>query len=168
MADGADTRREAEALEALHPDAWRWAVRLAYGDRDFAQDILHDAYLVILDRRARWQQKASFKTFVFGVIRMTARAQMRKRTLLSIRFPTWQNEDVPVHRTSDPVLQGTLTAMSKLPKRQAEIAELVFAQDLTLEEAADIMGIGLGSARTHYARAKTKLRHLLGVEGHDD
>ena len=168
MADGADMQSEADALEALHLEAWRWAVRLARGDREFAQDILHDAYLAILDGRAKWQRKSSFKTFAFGVIRMTARAQTRKRAILSFRFPARQNEDVPAHRTSDPILQRTLIAMTKLPKRQAEIAELVFAQDLSLEESAEVMGISLGSARTHYARAKVKLRELLGVEQQDD
>lgn len=168
MADGTDPHSEAEALEKLHPDAWRWAMHLVHGDREFAQDVLHDAYLLILDRRAKWRGTSTFKTFVFGVIRMTARGQRRKRALMSFRFPRWQNEHVPARGRPDPILQGTLNAMAELPKRQAEIAELVFAQDLTLEEAASVMGVSLGSARTHYARAKVRLRELLNVEvSHD-
>ena len=168
MADGQDEQSDRDALEALHSDAWRWAVHLARGDRDFAQDILHDAYLVILEGRAKWRRHASYKTFVFGVVRMTARAQIRKRAVTSLRFPIWQTEDIPLIQTPDPVLRGTLNAIAALPRRQAEVAELVFAQDLTLEEAAEIMGVGLGSARTHYARAKSKLRELLNVEETND
>ena len=52
-------------------------------------------------------------------------------------------------------------ALEKLPARQAETLHLVFYQDLSISEAAVIMGVSLGSARTHYERGKTRLRELL-------
>jgi DNA-directed RNA polymerase specialized sigma24 family protein len=41
------------------------------------------------------------------------------------------------------------------------VLHLVFYQDFSLSEAAQAMGISLGSTRTHYERAKATLRRRL-------
>jgi RNA polymerase sigma-70 factor (ECF subfamily) len=40
----------------------------------------------------------------------------------------------------------------------------VFYQNLTIQEAADVLGMTVGTARTHYERGKSRLRDLLGEE----
>ena len=51
-------------------------------NRERAEDVLQTSYLKILDGRARFRERSSFKTFLFGVIRRTA-AEERRRTAIN-------------------------------------------------------------------------------------
>ena len=54
-----------------------------------------------------------------------------------------------------------LSALKQLSERQQSVLHLVFYQDLTIEEAAELLNISLGSARTHYQRGKERLKKIL-------
>ena len=54
--------------------------------------------------------------------------------------------------------------LARLSSRQREMLHLVFYQDLTIEQAAQVIHIPVGTARTHYERGKANLRRLLAEE----
>jgi RNA polymerase sigma-70 factor (ECF subfamily) len=54
--------------------------------------------------------------------------------------------------------------LQRLPQRQREVLHLVFYQDLSIEEAAGVLRVALGTARTHYERGKRRLRERFGEE----
>jgi len=162
------TERNSEQLERdladLHAQSWRWAISVCRGDIDLAQDVLQSAYLSVLEGKALWKKKSSFKTWFFGVIRITASAHRRRQSLLRFRFLAPLEDDVVAALPQfgeDPMSNTILTALKSLPPKQAQLSELVFGQDLTIEEAAKIMKISIGTARTHYSRAKASLRLTL-------
>src|SRR5213592_3289401 len=136
-----------EALELelarLHPAAFGWAIACCAGDRAAAEDALQASYLKILDGRARFDGRASFRTWLFAVVRNTA-AELRRRAALRRLLP--------------------LAVLAALPRRQREVLHLVFYQDLTIAEAAEVAGVSLGTARTHYERGKAALKKLLKEE----
>ena len=144
-------RRDLEAeLERVHPQGFAWAVRCCRGNRADAEDVLHQAYLKVLDGRARFEGRSSFRTWLFGVIRFTAHDQARSWWSHANRLGRWwreQPKETPPSVASD---QDSRTdrlreALSRLSARQGQVLHLVFYQDLTIEEAAGVIGIPLGT-----------------------
>ena len=162
----ADLLRE---LELLHPDGMSWAMACCNRDREEAEEVLHMAYEAVLDGRARHDGRASMRTWLFGVIRLTALAHRRRRLLRWFRWerPLGDGDaadagaDAAAALTRDESTRALATALKQLPSRQREVLHLVFYQELSIREASGIMGISLGSARTHYERGKARLRALL-------
>ncbi|MHB1060084.1 MAG: RNA polymerase sigma factor [Rhodanobacter sp.] len=167
-------RRDLESeLERLHSHGFAWAVRCCRGDRTEAEDVLQLAYVKILEGKTRFEGRSAFRTWLFGVIRYTAQEQQRWRWNQALRLGRWWREQPqeakdPVDvMSADESRQQLRDAMSKLSARQGEVLHLVFYQDLTIQEAADVLEMRVGTARTHYERGKARLRTLLGGAGGD-
>ncbi|MGH7568418.1 MAG: RNA polymerase sigma factor [Gemmatimonadales bacterium] len=152
-------------LERLHPAAFGWALSCCAGDRRVAEDALQASYLKILDGRARFDGRSSFRTWVFGVVRRTA-AEERRRARIRW-WLTWSLDNPPDPETAlvrSETTRQLATALGGLPARQRAVLHLVFYQELTIAEAAAVLGVALGTARTHYERGKAALRRLLVAE----
>lgn len=162
---------EAE-LARIHPDAFAWALRCAFGLREDAEDALHAAYERILDGRARFAGRSGFRTWLFGVIRRTALEERRKGWLRLVRLQRWfdrSGSDGAERNDPGGLVAGETAArlthaLGELSKRQHEILHLVFYQELSVQEAAEVLGMRVGTARTHYERGKARLRTLLAGE----
>lgn len=157
-------------LEHLHRESYGWAVRCCADDPAAAADVLQTAYLKILEGTARYDGKASFKTWFFAVIRNTAADARRRRRLRLVRrndvvqaLPSKEQPTDALDRAQRQALFRQ--ALDALSDRQREVLHLVMYHDLTLAEAAQVMGVSLGSARTHYDRGKKRLRKRLEATG---
>jgi RNA polymerase sigma-70 factor (ECF subfamily) len=133
--------------------------------------VLQVAYLKILAGRARFGGRSSFRTWLFGVIRRTAAEHRRARWLRSAAGLRRREERPSPPPSPETLLheaessQALRAALRELPARQREVLHLVFYQEMTLDETARVLGISLGSARTHYHRGKNALQQRLGREG---
>ncbi len=162
-------------LKALHPAGFGWAMACTKGDRHEAEAVLQTSYLRILGGEARFDGRSSFRTFLFGVIRIVAAGRRRRRLLEGIFLERYRDarraagEEAGGGAPDGAEALAVRQALSSLPRRQREVLHLVFYEGLTIGEAARIMGVGLGSARTHYERGKKGLRERLteGVGAHE-
>ena len=160
-----DLRNE---LARIHPQAFAWAVRCCRDSPSDAEDVLHETYMKVLDGRARFEGRSSFKTWLLGVVRHTAREHLRRRWLRVVRLERWWREgksDAQAisndHDTGDERINELRNALARLSKRQQEVLHLVFYQSLSINEAAAVLGMPVGTARTHYERGKSRLRSLI-------
>jgi RNA polymerase sigma-70 factor (ECF subfamily) len=161
-----------EELERLHPASFSWALACCGRSREDAEDVLQTSYLKVLEGRARFDGRSSFKTFLFGVIRKTG-AERRRRRLLHVRkLSDWARRRPSGPPPVDPEDSASRAedvsrlrrALTRLARRQREVLELVFGQELTLDQAARVLGISVGSARSHYDRAKKRLGRTLEAQ----
>jgi RNA polymerase sigma-70 factor (ECF subfamily) len=155
-------------LERHHAACVGWARSCCGWNLAEADDVLQSSYLKVLDGRARFHARSAFKTWLFAVIRKTA-SEHRRRHVLRQLLPDklrWPYDDdvrddplVALGRSESST--ELLRALSRLPRRQRELLHLVFYQELRIEDAAEVLGISVGTARTHYERGKARLRQLL-------
>ena len=156
-------------LERHHADCFAWAMACCGRDRAEAEDVLQTSYLKVLDGRAVFASRSTLKTWLFGVIRRTAAEHRRWRALRRFRPASLVD---PADPSPDPATaagrsdstERLVAALATLTTRQRELLHLVFYQDLTIAEAAGVLGISIGTARTHYERGKQRLRQLLSLE----
>jgi RNA polymerase sigma-70 factor (ECF subfamily) len=157
-------------LERLHSASFGWALSCCRRDATEAEEVLQTVYLKILEGKARFRGESSLKTWMFAVIRKTAATEYRRRLLRTFRLSTGTDEvedHVSPFESQSETFERTEAqthfqcALKELPRRQREALHLVFYEDLSLREAADVMGVSIGSARQHYERGKKKLRESL-------
>lgn len=161
-----------DELERLHPASFGWALWCCDHRREEAEDVLQTAYLKVLEGTARFDGRSSLRTWFFAVLRRTAWEQKRRRWMRELLLGHWfaQQPALFVEHAQPAELAGSeesrvlRQALAMLSVRQREVLHLVFYQELTIEEAAKVLGTSLGTARTHFERGKARLRELLKSE----
>src|SRR4030095_1304581 len=149
-------------LEKLHPASFGWALSCCRRNHADAEEVLQTVYLKILQGKATYRGESKVQTWLFAVIRKTAMSERRKqwlRSLISIPVTTSEVHSEREYEFERSEMQQLFQqALAQLPPRQRETLHLVFYQDLSLSEAAEVMNISIGSARRHYERGKKRLR----------
>ena len=161
-----------QQLESLHAGAFGWALLCCERDREAAADVLQTSYARVLSGGAAFEGRSELRAFLFGVVRRVAQEERRRDRRDGARLLELERRrahahaaapadalDDALHRLERSEEHAQLrAALDRLPTRQREVLHLAFYQDMTLREAAAVLGIRVGSARRHYERGKAALR----------
>ena len=171
---------DAAALDALIPvvyaelrtQARRAMRRETPGHTLQTTALVHEAFLRLVDqRRIAWRNRAQF----FGVA-----AQLMRRILVdSLRARratkrgggahrlTLGDADVAVETPGDEVLalHEALERLAALDPAQARLVELRYFGGLTIEEAAEVLGVSAATVKREWAVARAWLRRELEDAG---
>ncbi len=158
-----------QELAALHERSFGWALTCCRRDHEQAREVLQIAYFKVLSGRARFDERSAFKTWLFGVIRLTA---MEERRFRWFRGASDEAPDIasdapsPSSDAADrQIAQALGEALGALAPRQREVLHLVFYEGQTVREAAAVMGVSPGTASLHYDRGKARLLQILTARG---
>lgn len=137
------------------------ALALATGRPDVAGDAVAEAFARAVerwDRVGRLQEPAGWvRSTALNVARRRLRREALERRLLARFLP----EPELLDGEPDPALWDRVRA---LPPRQREAVALRYVADLSEAEVAVAMGVTLGTASQHLARARARLRDQLTEE----
>jgi RNA polymerase sigma factor (sigma-70 family) len=140
--------------------------RLAHGDTaladDLAQETFVQAWLHLNDfrggaRLATWLHRIALTRFLQHV--------RRPQLPMAWRDPEAASADEPAHDPRD--AEGLGRDVERALRALSEIQRLAvvhcFHLDLSHAEAAQVLGLPLGTLKSHLDRAKARLRELLGA-----
>lgn len=148
-------------LQLLHEEAFHWAMKCTQSNLEDAKDVMQMVYLKVLDGRAKYRDQGTLKAWLFRLIRNTAIDLFRKqsRTLVMDR-PEQESgfDDIESKFFQQEKHKRLRAVLKSLSERQQQILHLVFFDEFTVEEAATVMNISVGTARTHYDRGKKSLK----------
>ncbi len=144
--------------------------RVAYrfsGSRTEAEDIVQEAFIKLWEKPDMWKEdrKTAFTTWFYRVVVNMCLDYQKKKRPIFLEDETLIADD---RNTSEETLlmdekQFFLeTQIKALPERQRTALNLCFYEELSNQEAADIMGVNLKALQSLLMRAKTTLRERIG------
>lgn len=150
------------------PALYRMAFRLV-GDRHEAEDVVQETLRSVWSSRRRYESGRGERAWLISILRRRAVDRWRKRSgppVLALEAFS----DIPAGESQPPDAGYTdemQDALAKLPRELRETLLLVVVAELTHQEAADELGVPLGTVLSRVSRARQRLREFL-LEGARD
>ena len=154
-------RGDAAAFAALYERHRDWVVAQAEGwtgNRDDALDVLQDVFAQLFSRFPGFALTAQLKTYLYPAVRHLSLDRIRRRRP-QVDVDSLA-DSLPAPRTTE-AGSDLHRLLATLPAAQREVLLLRYADDLSLPQIADALGIPLGTvkSRLHNALLALKARH---------
>jgi len=156
----ADLRQE---IAALLPRLRRFGRTLAHSRED-ADDLVQIAIEKALTRTDQWTPGTRLDSWMFRIMQNAWIDELRARERRGQTFvPEEEGENVGDGATGaqlDAIL--VRKAVAKLSDEHRTVVGLVLVEGLSYQEAADTLGVPVGTVTSRLARAREALQELLG------
>lgn len=153
----------AAELEAVVPRLRRYA-RALTGSREAADDLTQDTLERAWHKRALWRAGTDLRAWTFTIMHnVFVNGTRRGRALAPL-------DDTPLEDTraapgasveTGVVLRELARALALLPDEQREVLLLVGLEQFSYAEAAEVLGVPIGTVMSRLSRARERLRLLL-------
>ena len=150
-------------VEPLIPALRRYA-RSLVRDRSAADDLVQDC----LERAvSHWYQRrdGSVRSWLFAILHNLAISQFRQSATRGRHVPIDETnqDDFSEAAAQDQRLmyRDVLNKLAKLPKDQQAVLLLVAVEDLSYADAANVLGVPVGTVMSRLSRARERLQREL-------
>lgn len=156
-------------IVAAVPSLRAFAFSLARRQED-ADDLVQDTLVRAFGRLGSFEPGTNLNAWLFTILRNTFYSAYRKRSR-EVEDPDGSYAArLSCHGEQEGHLQFAdfLKAFDRLNPEQREALTLVVASGLQFDEAAAVMGVAVGTAKSRVIRARARLAQLLAIEGVED
>jgi RNA polymerase sigma-70 factor (ECF subfamily) len=125
-----------------------------------AEDLIHDALVRAYERRSTFRIGGNVRAWLFSVLHNTFVDGRRRAAELrrDAEVARVADEMIPPAQESSVRLDEIQRAFATLPENQRAVLHLVAIEGLPYQEAADALGIPVGTLMSRLGRARSALR----------
>jgi len=139
------------------------------GDRALAMEAVQETWLRVIRHSRTYDGRASVKTWIYQIAMNRCRDLGRSRTASKNRERVHHDrlQDakkayvIPAASAIDPKLEA---AVGALEEHQRETVILCYHRGLTHRQAAEVLGVPMGTIKSRLNKALEKLRESLGAQ----
>lgn len=154
-----------QQMVLLLPRLRRFCLGLT-GSRDLADDLAQATCERALSRLAQWKPGTRLDSWMFTIARSVWINDWHRRQTRGVEVDL---DNVGTALSSDGekategaiLLKRVMERMTQLPDDQRELLMLVCVEGFSYREAADVLGIQVGTVMSRLARARQKIRSLV-------
>ncbi len=167
-------------LVSRHKDLVYTIALRVVGDEDEADDVAQEAFVRAYRALGRFRGDSKFSSWVYriAVNRGLTHLKRRKRRAVTIDFVAEPHIEAPAamaDKSTDPeqfVLDQEFRlrvreAVNALPPRYRAVVTLFYLEERSYKEVAEVLGIPMGTLKTHLHRARALLKNILADNRND-
>lgn len=156
-------------LIALLPNLRRFAISLTKS-RDIADDLVQTTCEKALASRDSYVAGTRLDAWLFRIMKNAWIDRLRRTRTEGVQVDIDDTvglvgQDGGKTTENRLMLDATAKAIAELPDDQREIILLVCVEDLSYRDAAEVLGVPIGTVMSRLARGRQKLVDVLGING---
>ena len=166
--------RFAALVEEHAPMVFRTLLRLL-GTREGLDDLAQDCFLRLYRALPAFRGQAMISTYLYRIVVNVAQDELRRRhreerplTSLADEAEDWGDRLRHPSRNAEEQLlerefaEGVERALAQLSAVQRAVLVLYHQEERSYEQIAAVLGMPIGTVRTHLHRGRARLRELIG------
>ncbi|MEO8972906.1 MAG: sigma-70 family RNA polymerase sigma factor [Ktedonobacteraceae bacterium] len=160
-----DREALAELYARYQQHIFRYLLQLT-PDYGLAEEMLQDTFVAVWKSASTFEGRSTVRTWLISITRRQAHNTLRRHKLLTVDEADLEElattEIEPEDFTLNSIARDELTvAFKQLAPVHREIIVLIFIEELSYPEAANVLGIPVGTVKSRLSNAKRTLRTLL-------
>jgi RNA polymerase sigma-70 factor (ECF subfamily) len=178
-AQGGDLDAFNDLVLTYQDSVYRWVYRLV-GDPSLAEDLSQMVFITAFQKLSSFRY-GSFRSWLFRIAQNESYDELRRRKRrisISLEQTLWDDQDrelIDTLQGDDPAPEEWVEKhereqlinglLQHLPEDHRQVLTLIDMEDMDYQEAAETIGVPIGTIKSRLARARGRFRQLLVENG---